>query len=42
MEIFRGIQGIKTVGIQWNNILNLVLSDLGFIKHVIDHALYIL
>ena len=36
------MQGTKNYGCQWNTILNLVLSSLGFVKHAIDHALYIL
>ena len=27
---------------KWNTILNLVLSSLGLVKHVVDHAIYIL
>ena len=42
IEIYRRMQGTKNYGCQWNTILNLVLSSLGFVKHVIYHALYIL
>ena len=42
MYIFWGMQVTKPAGRQWNTILNLVLSYLGFVKHVIDHALYTL
>ena len=36
------MQGTKHSGHQWNTILNLVLSSLGFVKHFIDHDLYTL
>ena len=40
MKICHGMQGTKNAGLQWNKILNLVLSSLVFFKHVIDHTLY--
>ena len=42
MEIFREIQLTKPADLQWNTILNLVLSSLGFVKNVIEHDLYTL
>ena len=42
MEIYRGMQGTKPAGSQWNNIINLVLYSLGFIKNLIDYALFTL
>ena len=40
MDIFHGMQGTKQDGLQCNKITNLVLSYLGLVNHVIDHALY--
>ena len=42
MEIFLIMQVTKPVSRQWNTILHLVLSSLGFVKHFIYHALYML
>ena len=42
MEICRGMQGTKPAGLQWNTIIDLFLSYLGFVKHVIEHDIYTL
>ena len=42
MEICPRMQGTKYAGRQWNTILNLVLSSLCFVKHIIEYAIYIL
>ena len=42
MEICRAIQGNKPAVRQLNTIINMFISSLGFTKHVIYHAMYIL
>ena len=40
MDIYRGMLATKTAGQQWNTIINLILSSLGFVNNVIYHAIY--